>query len=471
MKKSIILAMLSIGFSGVAQEHFAGLNTSSRVGILNASINPAELSNMYNKFEVNVFGASFNVGNNKIGFSDLTSNTNLEDLIFKGSEPVNLRFDAEIYGLGLALKYKKWSFGITSKVTAKMGIIDIDSKIGDAISNSGLDGLLSTTSINNNYNQRINGTTFGEIGISGARNIIDNERIKFNVGATFKLLFPGSYANLGLDKFSGTITNTGTTSYVSGVSNASLNIAYSGGLANSFSNFDDYSKSVWGSMNGFATDFGVNFQLKERTIAIDETDENAVKKIKNNFKNKYKLNAGMSIRNLGSMTFKDDNNYSTNYILNIPTATLTNPGLDLSLFENVESLNEVETILINEGYLNKTQAEKKDFKVNLPTTFSAYVDLKLVSKVFVTGFIQQKLTDDSKNDQVTVQNVITITPRFNTGFFEVYVPLSNTEISGFNAGFGFRLGGFYLGSGSILTAVANDSKQADIYTGFRWSFL
>ena len=125
----------------------------------------------------------------------------------------------------------------------------------------------------------------------------------------------------------------------------------------------------------------------------------------------------MSIRNLGSMTFKDDNNYSTNYILNIPTATLTNPGLDLSLFENVESLSEVETILINEGYLNKTQADKKDFKVNLPTTFSAYVDLKLVSKVFVTGFIQQKLTDDSKNDQVTAQNVITITPRFNTGFF------------------------------------------------------
>ena len=471
MKKSILFVSLLVGCSALAQEHFAGLNSSSRVGILNANMNPSELVNMSNKFEVNVFGASFNVGNNKIGFNDLTSDTNLEDLIFKGTEPVNLRFDAEIFGLGFAMKYKKWSFGITSKVSAKMGIIDVDSKFGDAITNSSFGGILSTTTINNDYNQRINGTNFGELGFTGARNIVETEKYKFSAGATVKLLFPGSYANLGLDKFSGIITSDGGTSYVSGVSNASLNIAYSGVLANSFTSFDDYSKSVWGSMNGFAADLGINFQIKDKQPIIDESDENAVKKIKNSFKNKYKLNAGLSIRNIGSMTFKDDNNYSTNYILNIPTATPSSPGLNLSLFENIESLSQVETVLINEGYLNKVQAEKKNFKVKLPTTFSAYVDLKLVSKVFVTGFIQQKITDDSKNDQITTQNIITITPRFNTGFFEVYVPLSSTEISGFNAGFGFRVGGFYLGSGSILTAVANDSKQADIYTGFRWAFL
>lgn len=471
MKKFILVTLLLTAISGYSQEHFAGLSTSSRVGILNAGINPAELNNMSNRFEVNIFGGSFNVANNKIGFSDLTSDTDFEELIFTGSEPVNARFDMELYGIGVAVKYKKWGFGFSTKATGKLDLVDIDTKIGEAIANSGVSSILAPTTINNNYNQRINGTTWGEVAFSASRNILDSEKHKFNVGATFKLLFPGSYANLGLDKFSGTITNIGTTAYLSGVSNASLNIAYSGGLADSFSNFDDYSKSVFGGMNGFSGDIGFNYQWKDDVKDVDESDEKAVKKIKNQYKNKYKLNAGMSIRNIGSMTFKDDNNYSTDYVLNIPNATIGNPGLDLSVFENVESLDEVEAILISEGYLDKTQAEKKDFKVKLPTTFTAYADLKLVSKLYVSGFIQQKLTDDADNDQITAQNIITLTPRFNTGFFEVFTPLTNSEVSGFNAGLGLRLGGFYLGSGSIITALANDSKQADIYTGFRWAFL
>ena len=103
----------------------------------------------------------------------------------------------------------------------------------------------------------------------------------------------------------------------------------------------------------------------------------------------------------------------------------------------------------------------------------AYADLKLISKLYISGYIQQKLSDDSDNDQITAQDYITITPRINLGFFEAYVPLSDSEISGFNAGFGFRLGGFYLGSGSAITSFLDqkNSKQADIYTGFRWGFL
>ena len=184
------------------------------------------------------------------------------------------------------------------------------------------------------------------------------------------------------------------------------------------------------------------------------------------------MNAGLSVRNIGSMTFKDDNNYATNYVLNIPSATIGNPGLNLNQFENVENLQEVEEILINEGYLNKVEAEKNEFTVKLPTTITAYADVKLIPKVFISGFLQQKLNENNGNDQITAQNIVTITPRFTTGFFEVFAPFSNTEIAGFSSGVGFRIGGFYLASSSVISALASDnSKQADIYTGFRWGFL
>ncbi|MFN3757107.1 MAG: hypothetical protein ACK4RM_09135, partial [Flavobacterium sp.] len=108
-----------------------------------------------------------------------------------------------------------------------------------------------------------------------------------------------------------------------------------------------------------------------------------------------------------------------------------------------------------------------DFKVKLPGVINAYADLKLISTLYVSMFVQQKLTNDSNDDQVTAQNLISLTPRFSLKNFEVFSPLSQNEISGFNAGLGMRAWGFYLGSGSIFTALINDSKQADIFFGYR----
>lgn len=455
--KKIIFFILILSNSIQAQEHFAGLANSNRVGIITTYINPAELVNMSNKFEVNVVGTSFNISNNKIGFSDLFSDKNLESLLFVGADAVNLRADAEFYLPSIAVKYKKWAFAFTPKAHGKLAIVDLDSHLGDAITNAALNSVLgSSTTISNNYNQRINGTTWGEIGLSAGYNLVDNATHKFNIGTTFKLLFPGSYANLGLDKFQGTI-NVNTISGQATLTNTltNLNIAYSGGLSNSFTNFSDYTKSVFGGLNGFSGDIGVNYQWK------DAPESNPKKNL-----NKYKLNFGLAIKNIGSMTFNDANNNSNSYVLKIQGTQ----SLNLNQFQNVDNLQQIETILINSGFLTKTEGNK-NFKVKLPTTFNAYADVKLIPTLFVSGYIQQKLNSDNSNDQITAQNIVTITPRFNTGFFEVFAPFTNSSISGFTSGVGFRIGGFYLGSGSIVTALINDSKQADFYTGFRWSFL
>lgn len=450
MKSLFISTLLLVGLSGFSQEHFTGLTSSNRLGIISASNNPAELVNMSKTFEISFFGISANAANDKIGFSDLFSD-NFEEQIFEGNKSVNLAIDAEIFGPSFAMKYKGWGFGLTTKIKGKLDVVDVDPTLGDGLINSGINSLFGANTISNNNNQRLNGTTWGEIGLTAARTIYNDETHKVSVGATFKLLFPGSYANLGLDKFNGTITNnlgnvelTNTT--------ANLNITYSGSLADSFSNFSDYTKSAVGSLNGFSGDIGVNYQWK------DDNDTKA--------KNNYKVNFGASVRNIGSMTFKDKDNQSTNYNLNIQGAQ----SLNLNQFQNVDSLEEIEDILLSSGYLTATDGTK-DFKVNLPTTLSLYADVKLIQALYVSGYLQQRMKENSGNDQISAQNMITLTPRFYTGIFEVYAPFSNSEISGFNTGIGFRVGGFYLGSGSIVTALINDSKQADVYLGFRYGFL
>jgi len=445
MKKIIVTLGLLLGFSALAQEHFSGMSTSNRVGILNGTMNPAEFANLSKRFEVNIYGLSFSVANNKIGFSDINSDANFEDLLFKGTDPVDARVDAEILGPGFAMKWMKWGFALTTKAYTNFNITDVDPAIGKAITNDNL--VLTNIPLNSNDNQRLNGVAYGEVGLSAARTMIENDKHRFSAGITLKFLFPGTYSNFGLKNLNGHIDEGPTGAYLSTNSPATLNIAYSGNLADSFTNFSDYSKSIFGGLNGTALDIGFNYQWKGGS-------------------KDYKINAGLAFKNIGSMTFKDSNNKSTNYTFDTQT-----PGpLDLSQFDGVDNLRDVETILVNGGYLTQANG-KNDFKVKLPAMINLYADFKIIPKIYVSGFLQQKLQDDGGNDQITSVNTFTLTPRFNVGFFEAFLPINNNEVSGTNVGIGFRFRGFYLGSGSIVTALISDSKQADIYTGFRWAFL
>lgn len=443
MKKTLLLALFAFGSTAIyAQDHYSGINTSKRVGILNSTINPAELYNLKNDYEVNVFNFSLNVANNKITFKDIVNGDNTEDLIFSGDKAVNMRLDAEILGPAFAFKLDKWAFAISSSAKIKADIIDVNSQLGNALIN-GDDIPAFGTLINTNYNQRVAAISWGEIGFSGARHLFENENNRFTGGVTFKLLFPGSYLNMAASGFRGTITPENRLENA----NAQLNIAYSGSLAEGFTEAEHFTKAFAGGLNGFATDLGINYQWKD-------TEGSG-----------YKLNAGIAVRNLGSMKFKDNNNVSQNYRLEITGAQ----SLDLTQFEDVETPQEIEEILVNSGYV-EIQDTKTNFKTKLPAMFSAYVDFKVHNNWHITAYTQQKLNEDNNNDQISAQNIVTFTPRYSANFFEAYVPLSYNEISDFTAGIGLRLGGFFIGSGSLLSAMVSDTYQADAYFGFRFGF-
>ncbi len=446
MKNLLLIPILLLSLNSFSQDHFSGITTSKRVGILNVGMNPSELANLNSRFEVQLFSSSINISNNKIGFSDIIDGNNLENMIFKGTEPVNFNVDTEFLGPGFAIKLLKWGFAVTSKGHIKANVIDVDPNLGSALTNSALSAIGSSAIVSSDKNQRINGTAWGEIGFSVAHKIYETKKHKINAGITLKLLFPGAFANIGADKFQGTITDNLGNLQLSNA-NANLNIAYSGNLGEEFTNTSDYTKSVFGNLQGLATDIGVDYQL--------------IGSGKN-----YKLKIGAALKNIGSMTFKSTSNYSTDYTLAIQGSQ----QLNLNQFQNANGVQDIEQILINSGYLNKVP-QNKDFKVQLPTVLNLYADIKIIPKVNVTLFTQQKINSNSGNNQITSQNIISATPRFSVGFFEAYIPVAINEVSGTTAGVGFRLGGFFLGSNSLLTALTSDGKQADFYTGFRLGFL
>ena len=446
----IIIAISLVTNTLHSQEHFSGISTSKRGGLLNAANNPAELVNMPNKYEVNIFNLSLGMSNDKLSVNDLISGDNLEDKIFEGDGVVNLRLDTQIYGPSFAFKTGKWGFGINSVANLKANAVNIDAKLGDAIQNGDLSNLLTLTDIVSVENQRINATTWGELSFNVSRNLVDLPKHKINVGTNIRLLFPGAYANFSANNLKGTIVNNfGDISLIN--ASATINVAYAGSLANTYNDESNYNEFFSQGINGFAADLGFNYRWK------DEKDPNS-----------YRINAGFSVKNMGSMTFKSDNNLSKNYNLNVDGLE----SLDLSQFENAESITDIETIIndpANAAYFQNTSTTG-DFKVKLPTVINAYADVRLTNKWFVTGSIYQKIGDDSESDIITTQNSYTLIPRFTSGWFEAYAPLASNEISGFTSGIGFRLAGFFIGSNSVISALATDGKQADLYLGVRFGF-
>lgn len=442
MKKLILTIGLFALTAVNAQQHFAGISTSSRTGIVNGDVNPAEFANIRTDFEINVFAPSIIASNNKIGFRDLIGGDDLEEKLFSGSDAVNLSINGQILGPGLVYKWDKWAFAFTTKAYAKMDLVDVDPNIGDAIANGGINSVVNFTTLHNKNNQRLSGTAWGEIGLSAARNLYDDGVHALNAGITAKILFPGSYANFGANNFNGSI------SYALGDveltdASANVNIAYSGNLGENFSDFGDYANSLFGSPNGLGLDIGINYRWKD------------------NQQDRYKINAGVAIKNIGSMTFKSSNNSSTNYILAIPEGQ----SLNLNQFQDVNSLEDIEQILLESGFLNRTH-NATDFKVALPTMLNAYADVKIIADFYVTAFTQQRLQKNDENTQIANENVTSLTPRYLLNNFELYAPLSINGISGFSAGVGFRAYGFYIGSSSVITALAGNSEQGDIYLGY-----
>jgi hypothetical protein len=446
--KIAISLVLLFSFSSVfSQEHFLGITTSSRGGLLNSYNNPAELSNMNMKFDVNLFNTSVNFSNNKLTFNDLLNGSNLENKFFSGTEAANVRLDALVIGPGVAFKNGNWTYAISTLANIKANIINVDTKLGDAIQNGSLSNFISQTTLSSIENQRINAATWGEIDLSLSRKLIDLARHQINAGATVKLLFPSAYANFSASNLQGTIRNNLGDIELANAS-AQVNLAYSGFLGNDFNNTSNYANFFNQGINGVAFDIGGTYRYKEADS------------------NKYIVSAGLAIKNIGSMSYKDDTNTSIDYNLNVGNF----PTLDLNQFESATSLTEIETILSqpqNAQFFQKTKTTEA-FKVKLPTTINAYADFKLTSKFYATASINQKVSDDSESNITTAQNTYSIIARFVFRQFEMYAPQTSNEISGFTSGFGFKIYGFYLGSSSIVTAALNNSKQADIYLGFRF---
>ncbi|MCL6260594.1 DUF5723 family protein [Aquiflexum sp. TKW24L] len=445
MKKILIslFASFFVPLVVMAQYPYVGIQTSQRKGIISAMMNPAEMNNLSRTVEVQFFAGNAVVGNNTLTFSETLENRNdlWNKLMERADQPVDGNTDGSVIIPSFGMKQGKWSFGLISQIQTRATILNINADVGRYVTDNEINFDILTLGINNPNNQRANTATWFEMGAVIGREIWNSPKSKFSVGTNFKLLFPIGYTNVGLGNLRGTLVVDRTAVSLTNAQ-ATVNISYDESVVNKRNFSIDYENLNFGQLSGVGLDIGFNYQLKNKEGVW--------------------LNTGMAFRNIGHLTFGAGKKNQT-FQMNIPEGE----SFRIDLLE--PDLRAVERDFLESGYFSR-ETNRDGFRAGLPTVWAANADLKLSNKFFLSVYGQKFIENKENNLQIPAMNLISLTPSAIFGNFEVYSSWGYYDIAGFTGGLGFRFGGFFIGSHSILTAMMADTKKADLHVGLSWSF-
>jgi hypothetical protein len=422
MKKFLLLLIFPI-FSFA--QSYIGLHTDNYKGVHGVLYNPASIVNSPFKTDVNIIGTSILADND---IYNLNANTDFDDVSLSDfSDNSNLHLNTDFLGPSFLLNINKNnSIALFTRVRAFFNGNGINGEIFDSFFDDFSDNPSFDIS-ENGFN--LIGHSWGEIGVSYATVLLDKPEHKITAGASFKYLRGIVSASISSDNFrvaynsnDNTVDTSGELTYYSTVNVSDDNFS----IANA---------------NGFGADIGFTYEWRNPNNVANT----------NNI-NDYTLKFGLSIMDIGHIKYKmfEHKQYIANAV-----------NIDESIFDE-EDLQDAFDDLYTSNNLDKK------VKLNLPTSMNLQADWNVNNKIFVNLYSNISLVSKTNSKSSDIVNQYIITPRFETKIFTAQLPFTYSNFGNLKAGFGLRVGSFYVGSGSLFTnLMSSKSKSADAYIGIK----
>lgn len=109
--------------------------------------------------------------------------------------------------------------------------------------------------------------------------------------------------------------------------------------------------------------------------------------------------------------------------------------------------------------------------VSLPTSLQVFGDLHLLSNLYLSAGTQIALSTSNKAENPFVYSTLMLTPRYEGKAIGLYLPVTYNTLTQLTMGATLRLGPLFVGSGSILSALLSNSRQADFNLGLHIGVL
>lgn len=444
-------------------QDFAGIRTSNYAGVSSVFYNPANIADSRHRWSFSLFNVSTFVGNDKASFrlKDIGKTLDLDSLQNKmfagGSGSSNGFVSAVVQGPSLYFNLsKKSAIALTTRARAMTNIIDIDGKLAQELLNEeNSTGFPYTISSANNMVVNANGWT--EFGVSYAREIMNKGNHYLKGGISLKYLAGAANASIQIDRLNTTL-DLDLVRDDAYLTNSSGNIGLSFGGIN-LSDIETTDLLAFKS-TGFGADLGIVYEFRPANQAALQNGQDGLRRDLN----KYKIRLAASLLDAGSINYERDISRSGGYNIRISPSqrfylsSLADAGID----EFKDTLNRYPQYFTPDA--SKAAAR---YRVAMPSSLHVNADYHLHKGFYVNLASQFSLINSTtKTESSQYYNNVVMTPRLESKGFGLYVPLMYNSLTQFTAGASLRLGGFFIGSGSVLSAAFNGSKAADVFVGF-----
>lgn len=448
--KKLSLLFLIVLFSvtkGNAQSYM-GYIPDNYAGVQGVLFNPASIVDSRFKTDVNIFSTSSSLNNDFYGISLFDLSKDSYDANRDGVRTPSKNNGAIVYSdvMGPSFMFNiapKHSVALYTRARAVVNATDVNGLLYDQLK----DGLDDANDFNINVGSpNTAGHTWGEVGASYAAVLWQSKQHFLKGGLTAKYLVGGvnTYAkgvnatsafNQTNDPSTSTLTTTGTLTV---------------GSSQDFITGDEDVKFDSNS-KGYGADFGLIYEWRPD---YESYDLSKAKAADNNFRdlNKYKLRFGLSITDIGSITYKNSKEeiYNLNKVVS---------QADLDAADGIDEILDLYTV---------TSTTFKNVKANLPTVLHMDADWNMYKKFYLNLNGNLSLVDKSALGKTSSANTVILTPRYETRWFTFSLPINYMEYSGMQVGTGLRFGPMFVGSSSVVTnLLSKQSKAADVYFGFK----
>lgn len=440
MKKIILTVVVTLCMSSSFSQSFQGLSYSQYDALASFACNPANLVGSKLKWQVNIIGFDVNAQNDYlflkgklIGIaSNFDQDVNVGENL--NGNPKNLSFSLDTRLPSFSFKIReKNAVALALKVRGVMSGNDIDEKFATSLYNEQID-LLSWENFIQDGKTSMGFTSWGEIGIGYARQILNSDKHQLDAGINVKLITNGLVGKLDFQDIE---YNLSADSVIN-VKNSQFNFLGSNEL-DAFINGE-----------GDATE---DFKFAIKSVGVDVGASYAFKL---NGKEDYLFKAGISVNDIGKLKY-EASKYSRSFVGNntdIPGQLILDGSGD---YKNFDSIMDI---------LGTNTTPTGNFEVALPTTLNVFLDVRAVKGLYVTISGQINLLSQKKdNPSSNLPTLLTITPRYENKVFGAFLPMSYNKYGGFNFGTGFRIGQFSIGSNNILSSlIKKNYSSINLYT-------
>ena len=442
--KKLLLSVALLYSTAVYSQVATGLFQDNYTGSTGMLINPAEPMVDPNKWEVNIISGALFLGNNYAYYNQQTVFSlinyiqsdyhNGENISFFRQNSVHLNAVGFVEGPSVFFKKNDFSFGLFT-----------DMRVGASIESSS-----APQNLNNlftiPFNQLIRipelhsaYMNWAELGINAATLLKNNGQGRLYVGADVKLL--GGLTAGKVDnnqQFAFERQNDST------VNATPVNMTYS--YAQSATGGNPLSNLLSFNGGGVGTDIGALYIIGPQTSCNQLYD--------------WKI--GASINDIGVINYS---RRTSNYQL----TSNGDASFSDTAFVHATTINSLNETLSQVVYGDTvTSHHGTGFSIWLPMSVSLLVDKSLGSGFYIAGSVERRLAVTF--NMIYSPNIEAITPRYESKWLTIAIPLSLYNETDFHFGASIRLGPLTIGSDDLESLLIRSKMSGtDVYVGLRIS--